>query len=384
MAVKTPDTTCSGITAGLLTRKRAVYVASEETAGTPINDAAKLNVVLARDITVTPLEAETVERTTIRDFFGNYPELLSTRRASVTIECEFNGGGLQDNVSGDGDTLKPADPFAPQWEPLLKACGFAAPEVTASTAGVTGTPGTHGTILYKPVSDLSKMCTVTILCRVDGIVHNMRGCLGTFSIAMTQGEIPTITFTMTGHYNAPYDWEDTLVSPGNRAVTLSPPPMLFNTRSAYYDTSEDSLFGKIAVGNAEAQLFTTKIIGFSLDVANEVIYREFIDSLAADPKTGQNIFITDRKAAGTMTVEATKATESYPWAEFGTGIGRSLKIGVNGNVQAPIPGSGIEINSPSVTTGAPSYGDDQGIVTLEVPLRFQPIMGNDDFTITAG
>ena len=85
-----------------------------------------------------------------------------------------------------------------------------------------------------------------------------------------------------------------------------------------------------------------------------------------------------------MTVEATKATESYPWAEFGTGIGRSLKIGVNGNVQAPIPGSGIEVNAPSVTTGAPAYGDDQGIVTLEVPLRFQPIMGNDDFTITAG
>ena len=355
------DATCSGINVGQLTRKRAVFVKEEATAGTAV-DNTELNIVLAREITVTPIEATTVERNLIRDYFGNFPELLADRRASVVIECEFVGAGTRD--AGGEQT-----PNAPQWAALLKSCGFKATETVAVS-------GTKGNIIYTPVSDTSEMCTSTILCRVDGIEHKLRGCLGTFSLSMSNGEIPTITFTMTGHYNAPSDTDGTPVP--NDSVVLVPPPRLVNDRNTYYSVAAGSLF---------ADAFTSRLLSLSLDLANEVTYREVIDANATGQgtfaTTGQNILITDRRATGSISVEAAIPTEVNPWDLVGTGVGRTLEIGHGAQTgNELVPGVGIKLIAPSVTLGQPTYGDDSGVVTLDVPLRFQPSEGNDDITIT--
>ena len=259
------DPACSGINVGLLTRKRAVFVKEEAMggAGTPIN-SADLNIVLASEITVTPIEATTVERTLIRDYFGNFPELLADRRASVVIQCEFVGAGNEVEESGD----VPSTPNAPQWAALLKSCGFKATKIDSAS-------GTKGNIIYTPVSDTSEMCTSTILCRVDGIEHKLRGCLGTFTLNMANGEIPTITFTMTGHYNAPTNTEKSPVP--NDSIVITPPPRLVNDRNTYYSVAAGSLF---------AGVFTSRLLSLSLDLANEVTYREVIDANA----TGQGTF----------------------------------------------------------------------------------------------
>ena len=369
---------------GFLTRRRALFARVEETAGTAI-ELRPEDTIIAREITVTPVEAETVERTVIRDFLGNFAELLSTRRATVTIACEFVGGGTGTaQIPDDDDTLGPGDSlFDPNWMPLFIACGFRKNEGRTIPAS-RGSSTTTGTFVWTPVSAPSDMCTCTILCRVDGIEHKLRGCLGTWSIEFANAAIPVITFTMTGHYANP---EDTANEPAPQAVLdFSRPPRLFNDRSTGYIVNTGSVF---------EDALKARMTAFSVDLGNEVTYREVITEKALGlnefPTEGQNILITNRAATGSITTEAGTLTQADPWSLVGTGEAKSLIIQHGAQPTSPTnptnvleSGIGLQLEFPSVTLGQPTYGDDSGVVSLEIPLRFQPgDSGNDEIALLA-
>lgn len=381
--------TCSGINTGaFLTRRRALFAKLETVAGTA-ETLASADTVIAREITVTPIEAETVERTFIRDYLGSFSELLSTRRASVTVACEFAGGGTGLNNPDDSTTPNGFDTLQnPNWYPLFRSCGFGRGEgYTAATSGGSGT------YVWTPVSNLGDMCTCTILCRVDGIEHRLRGCLGTFTIEMAQGEIPVITFTMTGHYATPTTTPDP-VTPATEIDLKA--VRLFNDRSSGYIVgANNNIFSTLSADGTSASTvgaLMPRISAFSLDIGNTVTYRETIgpEALGPDnfPETGQRIYITDRAASGSITTDATDPARANPWGLVGTGERKSLelqhgaeKIGENQPLES---GIGLTLRMPNVTLGQPTYGDDASITTLEIPLRFEPgASGNDEVALIA-
>ena len=93
----------------LLTRKRLIVAKIESTYGTDPTPTGA-NAILVRNLEITPLEAETVNRDLVRPYLGASDQLLAQTRVSMTFEVEMAGSGTAGT--------------APAYGPLLKACGW--------------------------------------------------------------------------------------------------------------------------------------------------------------------------------------------------------------------------------------------------------------------
>ena len=111
----------------------------------------------------------------------------------------------------------------------------------------------------------------------DGIRHVVVGARGSWSLTGEAGQIPVLTFTMTGLYAAPTDNAIGSVIKQNQAF-----PVLFKNGN----TTSFSVFG-----------FAAALQSYSFDCNNETIYHELVGGT-------KEVLITDRKPGGTMSVEA--------------------------------------------------------------------------------
>jgi len=161
----------------LRTSQRLLLVEEETTYGTDPTPTGADNAILVRSLEISPFQSDAVERELIRGYMGNYETLHANQRVEVTIEVEMVGSGTAGT--------------APAFGPLLKACGNS--ETVVSDTSVT----------YAPVS--SSFDSVTIHFFQDGVRQAVTGARGSFALSAEVGQIPTITFTMLGIYNAPTD-----------------------------------------------------------------------------------------------------------------------------------------------------------------------------------
>jgi hypothetical protein len=147
----------------LLTRKRLIVAKIESTYGTDPTPTGA-NAILVRNLEITPLEAETVNRDLVRPYLGASDQLLAQTRVSMTFEVEMAGSGTAGT--------------APAYGPLLKACGLSETVVVSTS------------VTYAPVS--SSFSSVTLYMNVDGILHKITGARGTFTLSGEVSQIPTI------------------------------------------------------------------------------------------------------------------------------------------------------------------------------------------------
>ena len=160
----------------LLSRKRLILIKTEATYGTDSSPAGT-NAVLVRDLQITPLQSDTVDRAVILPFLGASQQLLANTKVEVTFSAELAGSGTAGT--------------APAYGAALKACGLS----ETVSAGVS--------VTYAPVS--ASFSSVTIYYNIDGVLHKVTGARGTFTLSGEVGGIPTIDFTFTGIYNTPTD-----------------------------------------------------------------------------------------------------------------------------------------------------------------------------------
>jgi len=305
-----------------LTRKRLILAKAESTYGTDPSPTGAANAILVRNLEITPLQAESVSRDLIRPYLGNSAELLAQTRVEVTFEVELAGSGTAGT--------------APAYGPVLKACGLSE-AVVASTS-----------VTYAPVSSGFSSCTIYF--HNDGIRHKVTGCRGTFSLNAEVGQIPVIAFTMTGIYNAPTD--ESLPSPtyANQAS-----PLVFKNGN----TSNFSIFS-----------YSGCLQSLSLDIANEIIYRELVGCT-------KEVLITNRAANGTCMIEAPSiATKDFFTIANGNTLGSiSFQHGATaGNI--------VTFTSPQSDIGSPTYADQDGVQMLNLPYRAIPSSsGNDELTL---
>jgi len=275
-----------------------------------------------RNLEITPLQSDIVQRELIRPYLGNYEQLLAQTRVQVTFEVELAGSG--------------AAGTAPAYGPVLKACGLS--ETVVATTSVT----------YAPVS--TSFSSVTIYFYQDGIRHIVTGARGTFTLNGQVGAIPTIAFTMTGIYNAPTDTALATPTYANQAT-----PLIFKNGN----TTSFSAFS-----------YSGALQSIDLNLGNEIVYRELIGGT-------KEVLITDRKPAGTMSIEAVLlATKNYFTVSTGSATGSvSFQHGTTaGNIAT--------LTMAQSDLADASYAELNGIAMLNLPYVATPTAaGNDELSL---
>ena len=229
--------------------------------------AAGTDAVLVRNMEVTPLQADAVERELIRGYMGNYDILLANQRVEISFEVELAASG--------------AAGTAPKWDAIMRSCGNSV-TIAANTS-----------VTYAPISASFESCTLEYY--VDGVRHKLTGCRGSFAITGEVGQIPVINFTMTGLFNAPTDTANPSTTYANQAA-----PVIFKNGN----TTSFTLFS-----------YAGSLQSFSFDQSNTTVYRELVGG-------AKEVLITDRRPNGTIVLEAELlATHNFFTDATGTSTG---------------------------------------------------------------
>lgn len=302
-------------------KRQTILIKTEATVGTDATPSGS-DALVVRNLEITPVSSDTVQRNLIRPYLGNSPVLLANTKVDVSFEVELVGSGTAGT--------------APRFGPALLASGLAATTV-ASTS-----------VTYWPVS--SSFSAATIYYFADGIKHAVTGARGSFSIGGKVGDIPTLKFQFTGQFNSPTDTAVGAVTYTNQAD-----PLIFRQGN----TSAFSIFG-----------YSGALSSFDFDIANELVYRELIGGT-------KETLITDRKPAGTVVIEAPAiAIKDF----FSLAIGSTT--GALSFLHGTTAGNKVTFTSSTIDVTAPKYEDEAGILHLSIPFISVPTTaGNDEFSL---
>ena len=306
----------------LLARKTYILAKAEATYGTN-SSPANTDAVLVKSLELTPLAGDVVSRDLIRSYLGNSESLIAQTYVELKFDVELAGSGTAGT--------------APRYSNLLLACGTALTTV-ASTSNT-----------YAPVS--SSFGSSTIVYNSDGLNHVLTGCRGSFSISAEVGQIPTLSFSMVGVYNAPTD-----VSPVSASYTSQATPLVFRQGN----TSAFSVFS-----------YSGLLQSFEFDLANSTVYRQLVGSSAGE------VLITDRKPAGSVMIEApTIATKDF------FAIALASATGGLSFTHGTAAGNRVVFSSPQTDITTPAYGEQDGVRMLNLPYVAVPTTaGNDEFSL---
>jgi len=304
-----------------LSRKRLLLAKIESTYGTDPTPAAT-DAVLVSALEVQPLQLELKDRELILGYLGNTEMVVGQRLVSVSFDVEIAGSGTAGT--------------APKWSALMQACGFS--ETIVSVTSVT----------YAPISSAFK--GVTLYFFADGVRHKVTGCRGTWSMSMETGEIPKISYSFTGIFNAPTD--ETQPSP---TFSNQADPVVVNSANT---------------ATLEVHGYAACLSAFSLDLANETPFRQLAGCT-------QQIMITDRKPEGEVTIEApTIAAKNYFSAASAQTSGQFSWV------HGTTAGNIVTFTAPTCNLGSPEYEDSDGIIMLKLPFMPQPTAaGNDELSL---
>lgn len=306
----------------LLARKAYILAKAEATYGTN-SSPANTDAVLVKSLELTPLAGDVVSRDLIRSYLGNSESLIAKTYVELKFDVELAGSGTAGT--------------APRYSNLLLACGTALTTV-ASTSNT-----------YASVS--SSFGSSTIIYNSDGLNHVLTGCRGSFSISAEVGQIPTLSFSMVGVYNAPTD-----VSPVSASYTSQATPLVFRQGN----TSAFSVFS-----------YSGLLQSFEFDLANSTVYRQLVGSSAGE------VLITDRKPAGSVMIEApTIATKDF------FAIALASATGGLSFTHGTAAGNRVVFSSPQTDITTPAYGEQDGVRMLNLPYVAVPTTaGNDEFSL---
>jgi len=305
----------------LLTRKRVILIEAESSYATDPNPGAT-DVVLVRDLSITPQSSDVVNRDVVRPFLGASEQLLANTSVEVSFSVELAGSG--------------AAGTAPRYGAALKACGLS--ETVSSGTSVT----------YAPVS--SSFSSITIHYNTDGVRHKVTGARGTVVLNASVGEIPSLDFTFTGIYNAPDDSALPTVTYGNQAT-----PLVFKNGN----TTSFQLLS-----------FSAALMSLSMDLGNSTVYRELVGGT-------KEVIITDRAASGSVSIEAVALSSKDYFAAALT----DASLGNLTITHGTAAGNIVALSSTKVDIGDVAYGEADGIQMLEIPYTLVPSASGNELSL---
>ena len=303
-------------------QKLALLAKIETTYGTDATPTGAANAMLVKNVTITPLEGEEIQRDLVMPYFGSLGVILAGTYGKIDFEVELAGSGTAGT--------------APFWGVLARACAMSETVVAATS------------VTYAPVSAGQE--SATIWWNLDGTRHVLLGARGTFSLSMDAQKIPTLKFTLTGLLG-------TVTDVALPATTLPTPPQPLPPSKT--NTPTFSLHSYSAVVEA-----------FSIDLGNKVEPRLLIGS--------ESIEHGARAFTGSATVQADQVA-GVDWMSKATARTRAALAVTHGLTAGNI----IQIAAPAVEIGKPTHGSSNNILNVTLPLVFCPssASGNDELSI---
>ncbi|MGL5166635.1 MAG: phage tail tube protein [Afipia sp.] len=279
------------------------------------------NAILAKNVTLRPMEGDDVARDLIRDFLSNQGTIPTGLRVVIEFETELAG-------SGEAGT-------PPAWGVLMRGCACA--EVIEEDTSVTYTPVTdnHESLYFKYW--------------LGPTLHGFAGARGTGVITENAQGIPVIRWTFTGLWVAPADVA--------RAAAVF---------SAWKEP--------LVVSKTNTPTFTVNAVplvmrNFSLNLGNDVQPRLLVNR--------ENIMVVDRAEALDVTVEVTPLAIFDPFALAQARTQVPVMI-----VHGLVAGNIITLTAPKCQVKRPqAVTENQGVAERVLNLAPLPDTGDDQFSL---
>jgi uncharacterized protein YdbL (DUF1318 family) len=198
-------------------------------------------------------------------------------------------------------------------------------------------------LLYKPVS--TNFQSVAFQFFVDGSLHKMTGCYGTFTLKADAGMIVTADFDFTGRYQTYVDQSMPSITYPNGNVPV------FKSAG-------------VAVGT-----FSPTINSMTLDIGNAVTNR--MSANATDGYYG--VLITDRAAKMGLDPEATNAATQDFWDT----LAGATDFPVFANIGSTV-GSRVFLFAPKGQYSGLTYKDRNGVRAHDASVTLAQVTGDDE------
>lgn len=315
---------------GRYARNSAILAKLEVTEGVDPVPTGADNAMLVSEITVNPLNAQNVDRDFIRNYFGASEQLVGTSYVELSFTVELAGAGSAG--------------AAPNWGPLLQACGFA---LTDDTLFVS----------YQPAAP-SLQKSVTIYYHDDGVLHKLLGAKGNLLPSALVGERPMLKFSFIG-----LDGGVSAVSnPSTTLTGFQKPLVVTNTNTG------DLLFGCTYAAAALSGGTAHTSRGLTLDVGNTVAFTPLLG--------GEYVDVTNRAVTGKVQLDLAAAAE----VSFMTDVKANLTQAI-GLQHGTVAGNIVGFFMPAVQFINPTKEEVNGRRLIGADLRSVPSAGNDDLLI---
>ncbi len=306
-----------------LNARNSVLLAKIEAAYAVDPVPTAVNAMLVSNLKAQPMEGQEASRDFDRGYFSAAQKIPTGLYGVISFDIEAVGNAAKGT--------------APAWSAIARACGLA--EV------ITG--GTS--VAYNPVS--TGHSSVTLYYFLDGVKQALTGCRGTAELKLNVHGIPVLSCRLTGIYSEPVD----SANPAGMSYAAWQEPLVAN----YTNTPSLTINGVATVAR-----------NFSLNLGNEVVYRELVNS--------RQVLITDAAPEIAAQVEAVPMATLNPFAlaRNQTPFGVTLVHGVgNGRV--------VTLSAPSCRMSRPGTPTEQdNIVEWPLTMVAMPTIGNDAFTLT--
>lgn len=314
-----------------LIKNTVVTAKPETTRGQDAGPTGAANAVLISDVSITPLDAQNIDRPLIRGYFGGSEQLVGTASVKLSYTAELAGSGTAGT--------------APAWGQLLLGCAVA--------EGVLASPAR---VEYAPVS--SGLKSLTQYYYDDGVIHKLLGCMGNCTLSAKVGERPVLRFEWTGL--------DGGVEAAPNAVPVYTPwkkPVAM-TKANVIDITFGATYAAGALTGGELHSST----GLELNFGNVVNFTPMLSTETVD--------ISDRDSTGSLELELTAEQEVAFMEKVKANETESLAITIG-----TAAGNKIIVFLRAVQLINPSKSELNGKRMIGFDLRAVPVNGNDEWLI---
>jgi len=314
-----------------LIKNTVVTAKVETTPGTDAAPSGAANAILLSEATVTPLDAQGIDRALIRGYFGGSEQLVGPGSVKVSYAVELAGSGTA------------ATP--PAWGQLLLGCAAAEGQLT-----------TPARVEYTPVSSALK--TLTQYYYDDGVLHKLLGAMGNCTLSAKIGERPMLRFEWTG-------LDGGIVATPNVAPTFTPwkKPVAM-TKANVIDITLGCTYAAGALTGGTVYNST----GLELNFGNVVNFSAML--------TTETVDISDRQSTATLELELTAAQEVALMEKVKANETQSLGFTIG-----TATGNKAIIFAPAAQLTNPRKSELNGKRLIGFDVRLMPVNGNDEWRI---
>lgn len=307
-----------------------IAAAIEATLGQDAAPTGAANAILVTDMSITPLDAQNINRDLVRGFFGGSEQLVGPGSVKLSYSVELAGSGTAGT--------------APAWGKLLQGC-----------AAGEGSLTTPARVEYTPVSTGLKGLTQYYY--DDGVLHKLLSAMGDFNLTAKIGERPMLKFDWVGLDGGISVASDT----GTFTAWKKPVAM---TKANVIDITLGATYGAGALTGGTVYSST----GLDMKAGNQVNYTALLSSETVD--------ITDRESTGSIELDLTATQEVALMASVKNNTTQSLAITIGTTA-----GNKIIFFAPAVQLLNPKKVDKNGKRMIGYDVRYVPVNGNDEWRI---